>query len=49
MESVDAGDAKSLVALAENLDAFGFAPNIQDHEDLGRWWIDTHEELAAES
>jgi len=45
MESVDAGDAKSLVALAENLDAFGFAPNIQDHEDLGRWWIDTHEEL----
>lgn len=45
IESVDAVGAKSITALAENLNAFGFAPNVQDHEDLGRWWIDTHEKL----
>ena len=45
MEYADVSDTKSIVTMAENLDAFGYDPNVRDYEDLGRWWIDTHEEL----
>lgn len=45
IERVDVGDAKSIAALAENLDIFGFAPNVQDYEELGRWWLNNREKL----
>ena len=45
MEYADVSDVKSILALAENLDAFGYAKNIENNEGLGRWWIDSHEEL----
>lgn len=45
MEYIDTSDAKAIVALAENLDAFGYVKNIRDNESLGRWWIDSHDEL----
>lgn len=45
MEYADVSDAKSIVALAENLDAFGYAEEIDDYEDLGKWWIDNHDDL----
>ena len=45
MEYADVSDVKSIVALAKNLDVFGYAKNIEDNEDLGRWWIENHDEL----
>ena len=38
-------DSESVAALAENLDTFGYAQGINDYDDLGRWWIDNHDEL----
>ena len=45
MEYADVSDAKSIVALAKNLDAFGYAKEVEDNEGLGRWWIENHDEL----
>ena len=45
MEYADVSDAKSIAALAENLGAFGYAKEVEDYEDLGRWWIENHDEL----
>lgn len=45
MEYADVSDAKSIVALAEKLDAFGYAKDVVDHDELGRWWIEHHDEL----
>lgn len=45
MEYADVKDINSIVVLAKNLDAFGYAPNIENNEGLGRWWIDSHDEL----
>ena len=45
LEYADVSDAKSIVALAENLDAFGYVNDVVDHEELGRWWIEHHDEL----
>lgn len=44
MEYADVSDAKSIVTLAENLDAFGYAKEVEDNEGLGRWWIENHDE-----
>ncbi len=38
-------DVKSVVALAKNLDAFGYVKDIENNEGLSRWWIDNHDEL----
>lgn len=45
MEYTDVSDAKSIAALAENPDAFGYAKGVEDNEGLGRWWIENHDEL----
>ena len=45
LEYADVSDSESIEALAENLDTFGYAQGINDYDDLGRWWIDNHDEL----
>ena len=45
LEYADVSDSESVAALAENLDTFGYAQGINDCADLGRWWIDNHDEL----
>lgn len=45
LEYADVSDSESIAALAENLDTFGYAQEINDYADLGRWWIDNHDEL----
>lgn len=45
MEYADVSDVKSIVALAKNLNIFVYAENIEDNENLGRWWIENHDEL----
>ena len=45
LEYADVSDSESIAALAENLDTFGYAQGINDYDDLGRWWIDNHDEL----
>ena len=45
LEYADVSDSESIAALAENLDTFGYAQGINDYADLGRWWIDNHDEL----
>ena len=45
LEYADVSDSESVAALAENLDTFGYAQGINDYADLGRWWIDNHDEL----
>jgi hypothetical protein len=45
LEYADVSDSESIAALAENLDAFGYTQGINDYADLGRWWIDNHDEL----
>lgn len=45
MEYTDVSDAKSIAALVKNPDAFGYAKGVEDNEDLGRWWIENHDEL----
>lgn len=37
-------DSKSLIKLARHLDSFEFIPEVQDQEDLARWWIEKYEE-----
>lgn len=36
---VAADDSRSLMVLAENLESFVFIPEVQDQEDLARYWI----------
>ena len=44
LDYADVNDSESIAALAENLNIFGYAQGINDYADLGRWWIDNHDE-----
>lgn len=37
-------DSKSLIKLARHLDSFEFIPELQNQEDLARYWIEKNEE-----
>ena len=47
LEYANANDSKSVAALAENLDAFGYAKEIDNYTDLGRWWIRLHKKIMS--
>ena len=36
----DTGSVKDLINLTANLDCFDFLPDVNDHEDLGYYWIE---------
>lgn len=43
-ELADVSDSISLIRLAGHLDSFAFIPEVQDQEDLARYWIKEHAE-----
>lgn len=44
VEYADAQDSKSLIQLAEKMDCFMFIPDIDNQEELARYWIAHREE-----
>lgn len=45
MEFADTSTAKSIIALAENLDSFEYVKDISENEKLGRWYIEHENHL----
>ena len=42
IEFADANDSKSLSTIAQELDSFIYLPEVSDHEDLARHWIEVN-------
>lgn len=45
MEYADVCDAKSIIALAENLKSFEFVEDVEDNEELAQRWIENQDDL----
>ena len=42
IEFADVNDSKSLFTIAQELDSFIYLPEVSDHEDLARHWIEVN-------